>query len=236
MQNSASSLAEKLRARTEKERQATEALFQENFHALQQHLQASSKSALATTENAILESLAQLEQNISSRCRTMGTVFSRPCRLAFLWSCAILIVSALSIWGLLMLSQYRIKGLTGDFQPECPAGTAGSAKCLALEQLQGAGAVSGRRQDLSSDASGTADRQCGQGGPTGRLGSGAEVTHDRNGKDAERKFAGPGRRSPRSCTGRKHGFPASRPAWRIRDARFRPCAGRSFSYGRSSRH
>lgn len=44
MQNSASSLAEKLRARTEKERQATEALFQENFHALQQHLQASSKT------------------------------------------------------------------------------------------------------------------------------------------------------------------------------------------------
>ena len=107
MQNSASSLAEKLRARTEK----TEALFQENFHALQQHLQASSKSALATTENAILESLAQLEQNISSRCRTMGTVFSRPCRLALLWSCAILIVSMLTIWGLLMLSQYRIKAL-----------------------------------------------------------------------------------------------------------------------------
>ena len=111
MQNSASSLAEKLRARTEKERQATEALFQENFHALQQHLQASSKSALATTENAILESLAQLEQDISSRCRTMGTVFSRPCRLALLWSCAILIVSVLTIWGLLMLSQYRIEAL-----------------------------------------------------------------------------------------------------------------------------
>lgn len=67
MQNSASSLAEKLWARTEKERQATEALFQENFHALQQHLQVSSKNALATTENAILESLAQLEQTISSR-------------------------------------------------------------------------------------------------------------------------------------------------------------------------
>ena len=62
-------------------------------------------------ENAILESLAQLEQNISSRCRTMGTVFSRPCRLALLWSCAILIVSMLTIWGLLMLSQYRIKAL-----------------------------------------------------------------------------------------------------------------------------
>ena len=111
MQNSASSLAEKLRARTEKERLATEALFQENFHALQQHLQASSQSALATTENVILESLTQLEQNISSRCRTMGTVFSRPYRLVLLWSCAILIVSVLTIWGLLMLSQYRIKAL-----------------------------------------------------------------------------------------------------------------------------
>ena len=44
---------------------------------------------------------------------------------------------------------------TGDFQPECPAGTAGSAKCLALEQLRGAGAVSGRRQELPSDTSGT---------------------------------------------------------------------------------
>ena len=111
MQNSASSLAEKLRARTEKERLATEALFLENFHALQQHLQASSKSALATTENVILESLTQLEQNISSRCRTMGTVFSRPYRLVLLWSCVSLTVSVLTIWGLLMLSQYRIKAL-----------------------------------------------------------------------------------------------------------------------------
>lgn len=111
MQNSVSSLAEKLRARTEKERQETEALFQENVHALQQHLQASSKNALATTENVIFESLTQLEQNISSRCRTMGTVFSRPYRVALLWSCVSLIVSALSIWGLLILSQYRIKGL-----------------------------------------------------------------------------------------------------------------------------
>ena len=88
---------------------------------------------------------------------------------------------------------------TGDFKPECPVGTAGSAKCLALEQLQGAGAVSGRRQELPSDTSGTADRQCGQGGPTGRLGSGAEVTHGRNGKDAERKSAGPGRRTCREA-------------------------------------
>ena len=60
MQNSASSLAEKLRARIEKERQEIEALFQEKFHDLQQHLQASSKNALATTEHAITESLAQL--------------------------------------------------------------------------------------------------------------------------------------------------------------------------------
>lgn len=28
----------------------------------------------------------------------------------------------------------------------------------------------------------------------------------------------------------------SRPAWRIKVARFRPCAGRSSSYGRDSRH
>ena len=41
----------------------------------------------------------------------MGTVFSRPYRLVLLWSCAILIVSVLTIWGLLMLSQYRIKAL-----------------------------------------------------------------------------------------------------------------------------
>ncbi len=89
-------------------------------------------------------------------------------------------------------------------------GTAGSAKCLALEQLQGAGAVSGRRQNLSSDAGGTADRQCGQGGPAGRLGSGAEVTHDRNGKDAERKSTGPGRRTCREAA--PAGIMAFRPA------------------------
>ena len=41
----------------------------------------------------------------------MGTVSSLPCRLALLWSGVSLIVSALSIWGLLMLSQYRITAL-----------------------------------------------------------------------------------------------------------------------------
>ena len=98
----------------------------------------------------------------------------------------------------------------GDFQPERPAGTAGSAKCLALEQLQGAGAVSDRRQNLSSDAGGTADRPCGQGGPTGRLGSGAEVRHDRNGTDAERKSADSGRGTCREAA--PAGIMAFRPA------------------------
>lgn len=122
------------------------------------------------------------------------------------------------VWGRRTAEQPAI-GRTGntptgvgktDFTPECPAGTAGSAKCLALEQLQGAGAVSGRRQELPSDTSGTTDRQCGQGGPTGRLGSGAEVTHDRNGKDAERKSTGPGRRTCREAA--PAGIMAFRPA------------------------
>lgn len=41
----------------------------------------------------------------------MGTVFSRPYRLVLLWSCVSLTVSVLTIWGLLILSQYRIKAL-----------------------------------------------------------------------------------------------------------------------------
>lgn len=82
---------------------------------------------------------------------------------------------------------------TGNFKPEYPAGTAGNTECRTLEQLQGTGAVSGRRQKLSSDTSGAADRQCGQGGPAGRLGSGEEVGYDRNGTDAERKPSGSGR-------------------------------------------
>ena len=171
MQNSASSLGRETAGQNRERKAGDRSLFQENFHALQQYLQASSKNALATTENAILESLAQLEQNISSRCRTMGTVFSRPLSAGpAVELCNPDCVGADHLGPADAVTVPNQGSGTGDFKPECPAGTAGSAKCLTLEQLQGAGAVSGRRQNLSSDASGTADRPCGQGGPTGTLG------------------------------------------------------------------
>lgn len=111
MQNSLNSLTEKLRSRTEKERQDAEALIQRNFDALSQNLSASSKNALSTTEAAILESLSSMERNISSRCRSLKALFSAQYRTALLWSFGILLLTTLSVWGLITLGQYRIGSL-----------------------------------------------------------------------------------------------------------------------------
>ena len=62
-------LAEKMKARTEQDRQELETLTRQQFSALQQSLSESSKNALSITEAAILSQLSSLERNVTSRCR-----------------------------------------------------------------------------------------------------------------------------------------------------------------------
>ena len=120
-QNSLSSLAERIKAKTEQERQEVETLTQQQFSALSANLQQSSKNALSTTEAAILKEIVEMEKNITSRCQSLGSMFSKKYLYSILLSAGILSLTVLTCWGLITLYQYRITdlrremvGLTGE--------------------------------------------------------------------------------------------------------------------------
>jgi cell division protein FtsB len=108
---SLSSLAERLKARTEQETREIESLTRQQFENLNRNLSESSKNALNTTESAILKSIADLESNITSRNQSLSQAFNRKYWLAWLLSGGVLLVTALTVWGLLILSRYQIAGL-----------------------------------------------------------------------------------------------------------------------------
>ena len=66
-QNSLNSLAERIKAKTEQERQEVETLTRQQFSALSANLQQSSKNALSITEAAILKEIVEMEKSITSR-------------------------------------------------------------------------------------------------------------------------------------------------------------------------
>ena len=107
MQNigtSASSLAERVRAKAEQERQEMESLTRQQFSALSESLRQSSQNALSTTEAAILAQLGNLESSISSRSRTLNRAFGWTCLRGLLLSLSILMGAGMGGWGLLTLA------------------------------------------------------------------------------------------------------------------------------------
>ena len=100
MQNigtSVSSLAERVRAKAEQERQEIESLTRQQFSALSESLRQSSQNALSTTEAAILAQLGNLESSISSRSRTLHRAFGWACLRSLLLSLSILMGAGLGI-------------------------------------------------------------------------------------------------------------------------------------------
>ena len=113
MQNTGNltTLAERIKAKTEQDAQEFESLTRQQFESLNRSLSASSKNALSTTENAILKSIADMERNINSRCQSLGTMFSRRYFHAILLSAGILALTVLTAWGLITLYRYQITDL-----------------------------------------------------------------------------------------------------------------------------
>ena len=105
---SLNSLAEKMKAKTEKERHEMEALTRQQFDALNKSLSESSKNALSTTEAAILSGITDMEKNITSRCHSLGEMFNRKYWLSIVLSAGILLLTVLTSWGLIALYQHRI--------------------------------------------------------------------------------------------------------------------------------
>lgn len=100
---SVSSLAERVKAKAEQERQEMENLTRQQFSALSESLRQSSQNALSTTEDAILVQLGNLENSISSRSRTLSRAFGWTCLRGLLLSLSILMGAGLGGWGLMTL-------------------------------------------------------------------------------------------------------------------------------------
>jgi hypothetical protein len=113
MQNTGNltSLAKRIKAKTEQEQRELETLTRQQFNALSKSLSESSKNALSTTEAAILGSITDMETNITSRCRSLGKMFDRKYLASILLSAGILLLTTLACWGLMMLYQHRITDL-----------------------------------------------------------------------------------------------------------------------------
>ena len=114
--NSLASLAERMRAKTEQDRQEFEALTRQQFDALSKSLRQSSAAALRTTEAAIQEKLGTLEESIASRCQTLSWTFGRKWLQVLLLGMALLMGAALGGWGVVSLLTNRVVVLQNEIQ------------------------------------------------------------------------------------------------------------------------
>jgi len=115
-QNSLTSIAEKMRAKTRMEQECMEKLVEKEYELLQKNLLKSSKSAVDTTEAAILKSMDAMEKKITTRCDNLGSTFSRPFRQAMLWSLGLMIFTSALLCGVIFLSRYRIQDLQAEIE------------------------------------------------------------------------------------------------------------------------
>jgi hypothetical protein len=114
---SLSSLAERLRAKTEQETREIGNLTRQQFENLNRNLSESSKNALSTTESVIRSNLSNLETEISLRCRIMSKAFGKTCLQAGLAMFGLIL--ALGLMGWAMLSLFR--GEAQDLRQEIAA-------------------------------------------------------------------------------------------------------------------
>ena len=104
-------LAERIRAKTERDAQEIESLTRQQFESLSRSLSESSKNALNTTESVIRNSIAELEKNITSRFLSLGNIFNQKYLYSILLSGGILMLTCLTAWGLITLYRYQIADL-----------------------------------------------------------------------------------------------------------------------------
>ena len=111
MESNFNSLAERMKARTEQEREQTEALFQQTLQNLSDSLQASSSSVLNTTKAAMEKEIANATQKLTSQCQSLGSVLSPLYAKCLIWSCLLVLMTAATLGSLIWLSSYQIRNL-----------------------------------------------------------------------------------------------------------------------------
>jgi len=105
------SLAERIRAKTEQDAQEIETLTRQQFESLSRSLSASSKNALNTTENAIRNSITELEKNITSRFQSLGDMFNWKYLYSVILSGGIVLATLILCGGLITMYHHRITDL-----------------------------------------------------------------------------------------------------------------------------
>lgn len=114
--DSLASLTQRMRAKTEQDRQEIEALARKQFSDLSESLRQSSTAALSTTEAAIRDRLGSLEQTIASRCQTLSWAFGKKCLQALFLSLSMLLGASLGGWGVVTLLTRKVTALQGEIQ------------------------------------------------------------------------------------------------------------------------
>ncbi len=114
MQNNLTSLTEKIKTKAEQEQQETEAILKQSFQSLQENLSKLSKNVLNTTENAIHNNLLHLEHSIKTDCQSIQSLFNSQYRKALLWSITIILITSLTIAGIISFAHFQIKFLRAE--------------------------------------------------------------------------------------------------------------------------
>lgn len=116
MQNSLTSLREKIKAKAEQEQTEAEAMLKTTFQDLQESLNALSKSVLHTTENVIRSNLSLLEKSIEEDCAAVKSLLNRQFRRVLCWSLAILFITSLALAGIIGLAYFQMNILKAEIQ------------------------------------------------------------------------------------------------------------------------
>ena len=101
-------LAERLKDKTEQERVETEKLFADELKNLRSSLQASSKNALATMENAIAKDIGVATANLSQHFRLLSLAYGWNWLKATLLGLGLMFGMTLGGWGLAAWMDYRL--------------------------------------------------------------------------------------------------------------------------------
>ena len=132
--NSLGALTERIRAKTEADRQELEILARQQFNILSESLRKSSQNALSTTETAIHNQLGKLEESITSRCTMLSRTFFLKWLQAFLLSLSILAGVSLGGWGLARLLQHQVMTLREEIEQIQADKTAMEATIVKLQR------------------------------------------------------------------------------------------------------
>ena len=108
-QASLANLTERLKSKTEEDRQTAERLIEAEFESLSMNVRASMKNALTTIEAATLKEAEGTARKITSHIRLLNNGFMKHWLMCGLLGLGLICGLALGGWGLAVLGQRHIK-------------------------------------------------------------------------------------------------------------------------------